>query len=64
LPAPSTRLLPKEQERNKAALRLLALEARGSNTKKLRGTDLFRLRAGRYRIIYGLRDEQLTHRCA
>jgi mRNA interferase RelE/StbE len=52
-------MIPKEQERIKAALRRLALEPRGSDTKKLRGTDLFRLRTGRYRIIYGIRDEQL-----
>ena len=52
-------LTPKERERVKASLRTLAQAPRGPHTKKLKGTDLYRHRTGRYRIIYGIRDERL-----
>ncbi|MEX2534281.1 MAG: type II toxin-antitoxin system RelE/ParE family toxin [Trueperaceae bacterium] len=53
------KLTAKEQERIKAALRVLAEEPRGANTRKLRGSELYRYRTGKYRIIYGVRDDKL-----
>lgn len=53
------KLTPKDQERIKVALRTLAQEPRGNNTKKLKGTSLYRYRTGRYRLIYGIQDNKL-----
>ncbi len=40
------------------AVDLLEEDPRPSGCKKLRGTDLWRVRAGRYRIIYFLDDRE------
>ena len=60
------KLTPKETERIKAGLRKLAQEPRGTNTKKLKGrsspkggSELYRYRVGKYRIIYGIQDDKL-----
>ena len=54
------KLTPKETERIKAGLRKLAQEPRGTNTKKLKGSELYRYRVGKYRIIYGIQDDKLV----
>lgn len=53
------KLTAKEQERVKVALRGLAVEPRGPNCKKLRASDLYRLRVGSYLVVYGIRDQAL-----
>ncbi len=41
-------------------VKLLSENPNPSGSKKLKGHDLFRLRVGDYRVIYNLKDEQLT----
>lgn len=41
------------------AIRGLAENPRPRGTKKLRGADLWRLRAGDYRVLYTIQDERL-----
>lgn len=41
------------------AIRALADNPRPSGCKKLRGSDLYRIRIGEYRVIYEVRDDVL-----
>ena len=50
--------LPREEQKEIAqAIDRLANTPRPSGCKKLRGTDLWRLRLGRYRVVYQINDE-------
>ncbi len=50
--------LPREAQIEIArAIDRLAKSPRPSGCKKLRGTDLWRLRVGRYRVVYFIDDE-------
>ena len=49
---------PREAQKEIArAIDSLANTPRPSGCKKLRGTDLWRLRFGRYRVVYQINDE-------
>jgi len=51
-------VLPKQAQIEIArAIDCLADTPRPSGCKKLRGTDLWRLRVGRYRVVYAIDDE-------
>jgi len=50
--------LPKQAQKEIApAIDSLANAPRPSGCKKLRGTDLWRFRSGRYRVIYSIDDK-------
>lgn len=49
----------KDQERIIAAIRLLAHDPRPAGSKKLTGREAWRIRSGRYRIIYEIHDERI-----
>ena len=54
------RIRGKEKSRIMASIDNLAKDPRPRGFKKLRGaTDLFRIRAGNYRIVYSIKDERL-----
>ncbi|MEL7083674.1 MAG: type II toxin-antitoxin system RelE/ParE family toxin [Cyanobacteria bacterium P01_A01_bin.3] len=50
----------KEQQRLKARIDALASEPRPTGVVKLSGEDdLYRIRSGNYRVIYGIQDTKL-----
>ena len=51
---------PLLQERLIGAIRRLASNPRPGGVKKLSGRDAWRMRVGDYRIIYEIRDAELT----
>ena len=50
----------KDVERILAAIETLAENPRPSGAKKLSGQDRYRLRQGRYRILYSIEDAKLV----
>jgi mRNA interferase RelE/StbE len=55
------RVIPKKDlKRILQRIELLAVEPRPSGCEKLTGLERYRLRQGRYRILYSIQDEKLT----
>ena len=50
----------KDLKRILAAVQRLAEDPRCPGSRKLSGRDVYRLRQGRYRIIYSIQDQELT----
>jgi mRNA interferase RelE/StbE len=50
----------KDLKRILQSIKLLATEPRPSGCEKLTGQDRYRLRQGRYRIVYSIMDKTLT----
>jgi mRNA interferase RelE/StbE len=55
------RAIPKKDARDiLRRIKLLAAEPRPPGCEKLTGQERYRIRQGRYRIVYSIQDDQLT----
>ena len=55
------RVIPKKDlKKILQRIELLAAEPRPSGCEKLTGRERYRIRQGRYRIVYSIQDEKLT----
>ena len=54
------RLPPGEAARLRGPILALALEARPLGVEKLQGTELWRIRVGRLRVVYAIDEERLV----
>ena len=64
IPSSVIKQLKKIPERDRVriikAIDNLAIEALPPDTKKLKGFDFYRIRAGDYRIVYSIEDKELV----